>query len=221
MERLLKLLQENKITEEEFHLLSNALTKKSNLFIRLATFLLNPFLTLSPKTCLVIGIVVTIFLGGIGWHLNMIFSGFAGAEPTTIRYPVYHVYLELICSWLIFTMFFLIFSLLFKVRISKVFDFFAFIAIAKTPYLVLMLICLILNSIDPSLITLTAEQAPNITYKIFNLIFSIMFYLFWTWQIILYFNAYKESSGLSGDKVWPGFIISALTTNIILNTFLN
>lgn len=73
--RLINLLSEHKISENDYKILSNALDKKSSKVYTILTFAINPFRRIAGGYSLVLGIIVIICLSLLGVLANLYFPG--------------------------------------------------------------------------------------------------------------------------------------------------
>ena len=76
--RLVGLLNQHKINQDEYDILINALNTKQKLPVRIFNFLMNPFTKISTILCLIIGLLVLITLAYVGFKANLNFSGYMG-----------------------------------------------------------------------------------------------------------------------------------------------
>src|ERR1700738_5476391 len=103
------------------------------------------------------------------------------------------------------TLFFIAAAIIFKRKRIRLVDFFGTVAFSRFPFLLLVAAQVIVMLIKPKLF----EFDPGQNYQ-FHFSFIIFFSnLLWTfcymWQIGTYFHALKESSELTGNKLWVSF----------------
>ncbi len=77
--RLLNLLDEHKITQDEYDILRQALNNKPKLVIRVCQFLINPYAKITTMYCLIIGLFIIVALAYVGYTFHANFSGFMGS----------------------------------------------------------------------------------------------------------------------------------------------
>lgn len=223
--KLLMLIKDNKITDKEYHLLLSAITKPSKYFT-LFNFLINPYKTQAARYFLVIGFINYLILGVLGQIFKIHFPGVIGFETFkgTHSYTTKQIILELLISLLIYSFIVYASVTILKAGKLRLLDLISFYFIPKIPYTLLGVLCLIFYLVDPSLI-LGLSKLTTIRFKVLNLIISFVCSLFYVWELTLYFNAYKEISGLRNNKLWLSsvitFILANATLYVIDNSFIN
>ncbi len=216
--RLLSLLKEQKINRKEFILLNKAINS-NHLFISLIKFLFNPFGLITGLYAIIYGVVIMLCLSIVSWQVNIHFIGvvsFIGHNK--YQYFKYfgfmQNFIDLIIIWLLCSIVFISISKILKMKSYRIIDFFAFTALAKFPFLLWVTFFLIIKLLMPN-VFIELDIHLNAIERFIPFIIQITIYFAIIWQFVLYFNAYKESSGFNGKKLWVGFILSMVFAEII------
>ncbi len=213
--RILDLLHNNKISENEFKLLNDALNIKDNTFIKIAKLLLNPFQSVSGTLPFICGFLLIIILALLAWIGQLHFNGLFDFK--IIKHPnhmdLLMIYIELFANWILISLIFLISALILRARAYRIIDFFAFTALAQFPYLCLTIVLLIIKTFNLSLFLVT-DQKTNI-FSFGSFIWIGIYYSMFVWQLCLFFGAYKEATGLSNIRLWVGYFISIVLGEVI------
>jgi hypothetical protein len=220
--RLLTLLEQHKISYDEYIILQSALNPKHNKFFLILKFLLNPFQTIMEFKAIIVGLLIILSLSFVAWKLNIRFSGIIGIEYVSAnkyqhfkQFGMFQNFIELICIWLLASLLFILTSKILGAKFCRIIDFFAVTAIPKFTYLVLLTTFLYLKLSAPDLF-IKSDLKLEATNQFIDLFMTIFFLSTIVWQLVLYFNGYKEASGLTGGKLWVGFIVSIGFSEIIL-----
>lgn len=213
------MLNQHKISNEEYKLLSNALENKSSLE-NVSSFLINPFQRLAGVPALFVGILIIIASSILGVFANLYFDGIASCsiassfKNTGIQPSFLFLLYQNFVSWLVLALFYLLMARLFNQKGVRIIDIFSTVALARFPYLILTGILAIVMILKPSLY----QHDPSKTYKLYPSIFIIsldlIWELFYVWLLAIYFSALKESTGLLGKKLWFSFLISIIVGQI-------
>ena len=177
-ERLLNMLNNQKITKEDYVVLLDAIDKKQSLTDKVFQFMINPFKKLAGMQALLIGMVIifsTAFLALIAKvyiisPLGILFAnGLKTKMPLTFGLLLYQ---SIVC-WFGFALILYLTSLLFKQRGIRLIDFLGTVAIARFPYLIIMLLSIADRILNPAYLNyIPGEFHPSfslisILYKIF------------------------------------------------------
>lgn len=220
--RLYNLLNEHKITQDEYNSLIQALYRKTKPIVKLFKFLINPFEQLSPKVSLIIGIFIIFALGYIGYLTDLNFSGLFGAESTTGKsFHYLSIIKNLSITWLYLSFIFMFISKILGGRYLRVLDFLSFCALAKFPFFIAMFLDSLSFHINPRLVNFGDKTEHNIFINIYTATLDTVVVFLIFWHIILYFNAFKQASGLNHNRTWFGFIVAMVTSHAILTFWLN
>jgi hypothetical protein len=215
--KLMALLKENKISADEFHLLSNALARQSSPIKSIFPLLINPFQKIAGLYSLVAGFLIIISMSMIGSFAKVYFDG---ALAFNIASTFAHVkflpnfYLLLyqnLLSWLILSGLFVLSAKLFQQKRIRFVDFLGTIAFARYPFLILTIFTLLLQFIHPGLLASDAS--------LFVQSYNIVWLFCYAWQISTYFYALKESSGLAGKNLWISFVTSIVLADMTTEYF--
>ena len=213
--KLLIMLKENKITEDDYTLLLNALENqdaKRTIF----SLLINPFQKIAGLKALIIGMIVIICLSMLGAYANVYFTGIldclnaANLKHTHASRPNFYLLLaQNSINWIVLSTIFITVTILFKQKRIRIIDFLGTVALARFPYIVLSAFIALVWIMQPSLLDFDLTK-PTFQYKpaFPAILIDFMWQFCYAWQITTYFFAFKESSGLNGTKLWFGFVIS-------------
>lgn len=220
-EHLLNMLSEHKVTENEYKVLSNALDKKTSIGYSIFSFAINPFRKIAGGYSLALGLIVIICLSLLGTLANLYFPGVLSAlNASAIKNPkipmsfILLLYQNIAC-WLILGVSFIVLSKIFKQKRLRIIDFFGTTALARYPYLVLTAYVALMQWLDPSFLVIDYSKGLNFHPSTMFTIFSLIATLCVIWQLLTYFFALKESSGMTGIKLWASFIISIIVGEAI------
>lgn len=213
-QRLLNMLKENKISQEEYQLLSASLDKKSSAAIALFSFLMNPFQKVAGIYALITGLIILICMSYVGVLANVYFPGILQVlNGVVVKNPKialsFHLLLyQILVSWLVLAALFFLAARMFQQKKLRLVDFFGTVALARFPYLIVTLFTWMMRVLNPTLmnvdITKGVQMHPSLTASFVG----IFIYLCVLWQIATYYYALKVSSGLTGKKIWISFIVT-------------
>ena len=200
-ERLMSMLKENKITQEDYNTLLVALEKKS-FFSRIeSSLLLNPFQKIAGVKALVIGMVVLLAMSYIGvlakvyflGPLSIINSSAVVKQTTNIGFLL--LAYQNIISWLILSILFIIAAKILQKKELRIIDFFGTVSLAKFPLLLFTVIISVTRMIDPTILDIDMTKGIPLHTSIEHVIHLVCIgMVLFVWQIITYFYAMKESS---------------------------
>lgn len=207
--RLAHLFQTEKISATEFKLLTNALTKKISRWPTIFDLLFNPF----PKLTWVYAIVAGLFVVGLMSQIALIASiNFPGILDYMIissfrenQYTVLVVLKQIILSWLILSITFILAAKICRQKMLRAMDFFGMVLAARYPYLIITSLLALLNVVIPHIVIKVVD--PHTLAAKF-LLLPILIGV--GWQVVTYFYALKEASGMLGKKLWISFIVSLI-----------
>lgn len=222
-EQLTKMLNENKISQEDYDILLGAMDKKSFFSKRNFSLLLNPFQKIAGAQALALGLVILLvvsFLGAIGTgSLSISSDGIVQHQTTGLS--LYQLVCQYFAFWFIFSVCFALTAKLFRKKIRLI-DFFGTFAFAYYPSIFSGAITAITQYINPGFLTSIKEIARQ-TLPLFSpgiIAYLILITIFQVWQIATQFYAFKESSGLTGKKLGWGFAITYLLVSILGGQFI-
>lgn len=215
-ERLILMVKENKISEEEYKLLSSAIDKKQLRLRGLFYLLVNPFQKIAGVYALLSGVMVIFlmsYLGSIGKFYSVGIVGCLNAaviKNPNIQ-PTFPLLLyQNIVIWLVMTFIFIMFAKLFQQKRLRIIDFFGTVALSRFPFLILLVILIIMRITNPSLMNIDLTKGLQFHPSVSMSLFSALIVVCFIWEIITYFYALAESSGLIGKKLWISFIAALI-----------
>lgn len=220
-ERLIRMLHENKISEEDYKLLSAALDKKSSLASQLFSIFINPFQKVAGLYALIIGLVFIVSISYLGVIAEVYFPGILDClNSSVVKNPkaplnFFLLFYQNIISWLVLSILFIIFAKIFQKKNIRIIDFFGTVALSRFPYVILTGFLSIVRVMNPSFMNIDITKGYSLHPSIMMSVFGFMVIACMIWQVITYFYALKESSGLMGKKLWVGFIASLLLGEVI------
>ncbi len=223
-ERLTAMFKANKISEDDYKILSAALTKKTMPINRVFSILVNPFQKIAGFSALALGLVVIVAMSYLGTTAGLHFPGaidlssIALATKAGIKFSFLLLVYQNLVSWLIVALIYLAIAIVLRQKRIRIVDFFGTVALSRFPFLLLVGLISIMRLIHPSsgavIDTYNAALHPSIAAMI--IFFSVN--LCSVWQVITYFYALKESSGLTGKKLWIGFAVAIILAEFIASS---
>ena len=217
-QRLADMLETKKITIDEYKLLSSALDKKVSFLNKLFSNLINPFSKIAGSHALILGLIIMLSMSVLGIIANAYFPGILSIlNADVIKNPavslnVYLLLYQVLTSWIVLTILFIIAAKICRQKNIRLIDFFGTVAFAHYPLLILTIFISIIQLVSPGFMDVDISKGLDLTQtlSLSYASFSIIVISCIIWQIITYFYAFKESSGLIGNKLWFGFIISII-----------
>jgi hypothetical protein len=217
-QRLLNLLNEKKISSSDFKVLSDALDKKPSRLMTTLFFLVNPFQKVAGVRALLIGLVILLLTSLFGyyakiyfidlWNTSHVIENHLPKAPYTFWLVLYQ---NVICC-LCLSLSYLLFAMIFQRKRLRVIDFFGTVAMSRFPFLVNAIIVFFVQWLAPDFMS---RHVTEISSSWLETIFSFQNIVLGFWQIIIYFYALKESSGLTGNKLWISIIASFILANFV------
>ena len=223
-QKLASMLKQNKITDNDYRLLLNAMENKSDQNI--ISLFINPFQKIAGLNALIMGIIVIIALSYIGVLADVYFMGIfdclnaANLKHMHVVKPNFQLLLsQNLIDWIVLSITFMLAALVLKQKRIRIIDFFGTVALARFPYIFLSLFIAIVWLVDPTLMDfdLTKTEQPH-GFSFAGTLINFMWQFCWAWQITTYFFALKESSGLNGTRLWIGFVVSVLIADQIAHS---
>jgi hypothetical protein len=204
--RLDKMLQEHKVSPEDYAILSSALNKKK-IFNRLrSTFLLNPFQKIAGVNALLLGVITLILTSFFGVTAQLYYlspmstiNALALAKQTLPHPVLFLLYQNVVC-WLVLAILLMIGAKILQKKPVRIIDFLGTAALARFPTLVATIYLAILRVTYPSILYVDFSKGVQLHFSLAQYLFSAPVIVFAIWQAVIYFYAYKESSGLTGKK---------------------
>lgn len=174
-------------------------------------WLYNPFIKIAGAQSLIVGLILlltTAILGGLNnVHYDGVIDIHAGMPA-----PILLFILEVIVSWLLFSVLLLIAAKILSPSKVRAVDIFGTQAFAKYPYLIVSLISFI------PFFRFEFHGMPDITASL--IIFGLLTIVFTIWAVILMYNAYSVSANLSGTKAIVSFIVTLIIAEVLFKILL-
>jgi hypothetical protein len=221
-ERLDNLLRANKITASDYKILLSAIEKKPSRAKLILLFLVNPFQKIAGIKALVLGMLIILIMSYLGLTAKMYFSSIVTVvSAAMIKSPKMPInFFLLLCqnliAWTTLSLLFIAAAKILQPKKTRIIDFLGTVALARFPFLFFMLFVniLVLLHFDMNHIDLL-YGAPEYNYSILPFLFYVICVVSMVWNVVTYFYAYKESSGLDGKKLFVSFIITMVLANTI------
>lgn len=217
--QLVDMLNNKKITKDEYRLLIEALDKRPSKLNTLFTILINPFQKIAGWHALVIGIVIMLLLSYFGVLAGVYFDGVLGFSQANLLAnakipPSFSLLLvQNIIGCLVLTLFFAGLTYLFGQKRIRVIDFIGTITLSRFPLLVMLLVTALGKYFNPAPFL---EKPPfHLHIDMMYVIFGILISVFQIWQYATYYFAFKESSGLPEGKLWFGLAVSLVLGHLV------
>jgi hypothetical protein len=215
-QRLQNLLADHKITANEFKLLTTALANKSSRFMEIFHFLLNPFRKINAVTALMLGVINLLAMSYFATKAKIyLLSAFSFVPESYLHYNKISitfwlsVYQNVVC-WILFSIVFLLFAKLFRQKNLRIIDFISYVGLARIPTFLIVLLTYLVQRISPDFFT-NKQYYPSILSSC-GFIIELTAVV---WQLILYFNALKEASGLIAGKLWLTVLLSFIIVTTV------
>ena len=221
--RLDKMLQEKIISQNDYRTLLNSL-KKNSFFAKLnQSLLLNPFQKIAGFQALIIGILILVMTSYLGIKAKLYYLAPLSAINALVlaKQNISHLFLFLflfyqnIVNWLVLAILFMIAAKLLQKNKMRVIDFLGTVSLAQFPMLLVTAYTVLIRVFNPSLLEFDMSKGFPVHFTAIQYIFTIPIIIFVVWQSVLCFFAFKESSGLSGKKLWWGFLGALIFASMI------
>lgn len=218
--KLMSLLKENKISETDYKLLCAAMDKKSLLLNIESSIFINPFQKIAGFKALLLGLFIMLMMSVLGVIAKVYFDGILGYVfslniKAHLQPGLMLLLYQNVVSWLVLTLLFLLCALLFRQKRIRVIDFFGTVALSRYPFLISVGYIALLQTLDPSLFNIDSshgyEMHLTLIGTVTNLIWNVCFF----WQLITYFFALREASGLEGKRLWASYLVAILLGDVI------
>ncbi|MBS0287554.1 MAG: hypothetical protein JSR17_09670 [Proteobacteria bacterium] len=221
-ERLLTLLKDNKITQDEYKLLSKALVQNTGAKY-VFSLLINPFQKIAGVRALGLGIGIIVAISYLGSIAKIYFPGLLGIlNSSMIKNPnigtdfLFLLYQNAVI-WLVLTLLFIMAAKICQQKSVRIIDFMGTVALSRFPYLILTAFLAMMRVQNPRFMDVGMENGLQLKPSLLAITFSSVVIICAVWHIVTYLYALKESSGLSGKKLWLSFIASILIGEIVTN----
>ncbi len=213
------MLEERKISQEDYLLLSNALKKKS-VFANLEnSILINPFKRIAGIKALLLGFILLVLMSILGSYANIYYDGVLGyllpdGIKTTVKPNFFLLCYQNIIASVVLAAFFLLAALLYRKKRIRPIDFFGMVALSRYPLFISVIFTFLEKLIRPEEFKIDYSKGIELHFSVFGTVSNLLFTLCFIWQIITYFFALKEASGLEGKSLWISFIITFLVGDV-------
>jgi hypothetical protein len=124
------------------------------------------------------------------------------------------LYQNIIC-WVITSLLFLIAAKICLSKGTRIIDFFGTVGLSRFPFLIITFIIFVIQLINPNFMNIDLTKMIPVHPQFSMMVFGIVVSICGVWQIITYFYALKESSGLAGKKLWISFIVTMILADLI------
>ena len=186
-----------------------------------SSLLLNPFQKIAGGKALVIGMMILVAMSYIGVMAKVYFLG----PLTAINHSILAkqtmdigflllAYQNIVC-WLVLSALFVIAAKILQKKQLRIIDFLGTVSLARFPLLLVTIITSITRMVNPAIVDIDMSKGIPLHSSIGAYIFGVVAMILLVWQIITYFYAMKESSGLVGKKLWLGYIIPIIAGEFI------
>lgn len=223
-ERLLRLLNDGKLSSNDFEMLSSAIDKKTSPIARAFNLLINPFVRIAGFPALAIGFVIMLAMSFLGFKSGIHFPGVFDLQLANVgnKTPEELTFVKLILQNLVSAiMLGLAFygaSVIAKVKGLRIQDFIGTVMLSRFPYLIATLGFSVLLFLGTE-ISSDGNMSPSTIAAISIIAIGAL-----VWQSVTYFFAFKESSGLAGKSLWVSFFVAAISAEVLsamlIRTFL-
>ena len=219
-QKLADMLDEKKITKEDYQLLVHALDKQESKRSLVALFI-NPFQKIAGQTALLAGLVIIVVMSYMGVVADVYYAGIfdclnaANLKHTQAIKPNFSLLLtQNVINWLSLSATFILSAIIFKQKRFRVIDFLGTVAFSRFPTLILTTFIAIVWAANPSLLDFDVTKTTfQYHFNISGTLIDFMWQFCYAWQITIYLFALKESSGLNGTKLWIAFVVSVFTAD--------
>ena len=143
---LLNMLQEKKISEAEFKLLSSAIDKKPSWKDQLFTLLINPFHKIAGFYALAAGMAIIVLMSALGVIAKVYFVGILSIlNASVVKNPKFQINFLMLLSqnlicWGVLSVLFMLAAKLCHQKRIRIIDFLGTVALSRFPYLIITLL---------------------------------------------------------------------------------
>ena len=215
-ERLMGMLNENKISQDDYNTLLVALEKKSFLSKLQSSLWLNPFQKIAGFKALIMGMIILLAMSGMGVIAKVYFIGSislinaSAVVKQTMDIGFLLLAYQNIVSWLILSIMFILTAMILQKKKIRIIDFLGTVSLARFPSLLITLLTAIVRMINPGILDVDLSKGIQLHVPLSQTLYGVTLMVLIIWQIFTYFYAFKESSGLIGKKLVLGFIASII-----------
>ncbi len=213
--KLNQLLEEEKISSENYEMLRTAIQSKSFFSSIEDSILLNPFSKIAGFSAFALGILFVVLMAIIANLGYIHYPGFLSFHLYENKYytvDIGRLALQCITNNLVLSLLFYLGAILAKQRSLRFVDFVGTVFLSRFPYLAAVSLHLIYVAIFPELKGIASGVSDP--HRLVSVL-GISFAPFVVWQCITYWFALKESSGLQGKMLWLVFLISMFLCDVL------
>ena len=220
-----QLWRTNKITRTEFKLLTSRIKITTWLDV-IIELVFNPYAKLHPSTALIVGISLIILSSLIASVTGFHFPGIPGSEEILklpIKLGFTRILFEHTLQWLSLSIVFYLIAKIIKARNLRVFDFFAFFAMAYLAKVCFGIELLIIKLISPSFFVML-DNTPQLILHYPKILISVSIFMRWLmyiWLYLLYFASLELSCSLTKTKLWIIYMTGLVLANTICYAIYN
>lgn len=207
MEKILTLLNEKKITQEEFGDLKQALqrpSQKTNMF----KYMIDPFESFSALQSLFIGFFVLAAMSLLASKIKIYYPGVLDFKITEGALGFSTLFMQNLIVTASIGVVFIFTAIFLKQKNMRTLDFAGTVLFARFPYFLVTLALYLMFIAGWNLNIEGLNSAKD--YAILIIVLSGLF-----WQVVVYFNAFKFASGLQDAKLTGAYIFSLVFSEII------
>lgn len=218
--RLLTLLKDKKITQDEYQKLSNALEKTpaSNTIFGL---LINPYQRIAGLWALILGFGIIAIISYLATIAQTYFPGIVSVlnamavQNAEVGTDFQLLLYQNIVGWGVLSVLFILTAIICQQKRIRWIDFMGTVALARFPYILLLAFIATIRVMYPSFLAIKDGAIFTQELSMGTFLFGAVVTTCIIWQIVTYFFALKESSGLQGKKLWGGFIACIVIGELI------
>jgi hypothetical protein len=199
LKKISQLLNEKKITQDEYNLLTTALNKKNSSFLKI----INPYTHFNEKTLLVLGFMSVVAMTLLAPFAKITFSGLLDLQTSKeMLYweSVQRCALQNMVILILWTLGTWLAAFICKQKNLRFVDFFIGSLIPRIPYLIVTLLYLLffsITGIDPYLKEVTG---PIILLIVLLTVPGLIL------NLVYLFFGLQNASGLQSNKLWVSYI---------------
>ncbi|MFA6302902.1 MAG: hypothetical protein WC627_07190 [Legionella sp.] len=219
--RLDTMLRDKKISQDEYQILAAALKRKSFFAKMESSLLLNPFQKIAGFKALMFGMIILLLTSYLGVKAGLYYLGPLSAinvlavTKQSIGQPFLLLLFQNTVCWLAVAIVFMIVAKILQKKKVRLIDFLGTVALARFPMLFITLYTYFVRTFYPSMLDIDLSKGLPIHASMSQYLFSICVTVLMVWQIVTYFYAFKESSGLLGKKLWWAFLGSLVLVQFL------
>lgn len=216
---LLTMLNDNKISEQEYQMLIAALNKKSFCTQIENSLLVNPFQKIAGIKALLLGIPVLMALSIMGVYAEVYFDSVLwvfDSSNITLKEMKPNFLLLLYqngMAWLTLSFVFIGISKILRLKSLRIIDFLGTTALARFPMLLPLTVTSLEHYLTPEYFKIDASKSFEFHFSFLGSINELVFLVSFAWVLMTYLFAFKESSGAEGKKLWFGYVTAMLLGN--------